>query len=119
MSRPPLKPRHRHPGKHLIAGMALAAAALCLPGLAWAATITIINGDPAGVGFNDTTPRSPMGENPGDTLGEQRLFAFEYAADLFANKLESSVEILVSASFAPCPAPATAPRSAVPGRKFP
>lgn len=101
MSRPHLKPRRRHAGNHLIARAALAAAALCLPGLAWAATITIINDDPAGVGFNDTTPRSPVGGNPGTTLGEQRLFAFEYVADLVGNKLGSSVEILVNASFAP------------------
>ena len=79
----------------------LATAAISLPGLGEAATVTVINDDPAGVGFNDTTARSPVGGNPGDTLGEQRLFAFEYAANLLGEKVGSSVEIRVNASFGP------------------
>ncbi len=53
---------------------------LCaLPLLAWAAvpahaaTITIVNLDGAGEGFNDATPATPVGGNPGITVGEQRL----------------------------------------------
>ena len=38
-----------------------------------AAVFAIINGDPAGVGFNDPTIVAPVGGNPGTTLGEQRL----------------------------------------------
>ena len=41
-----------------------------------AATITIVNGDPAGVGFNDATVVAPIGGNAGTTLGQQRLNAF-------------------------------------------
>jgi hypothetical protein len=44
--------------------------------LSGAATITIVNGDAAGVGFNDTTPAVQVGGNTGTTLGEQRLIAF-------------------------------------------
>ena len=45
-----------------------------------AATIVINNLNAAGVGFNDPTPALPVGGNPGTTLGDQRLFAFTYAA---------------------------------------
>ena len=46
-----------------------------------AATITIVNGDPAGVGFNDPTAVAPVGGNAGATLGQQRLNAFQAAAN--------------------------------------
>lgn len=46
-----------------------------------AATIVIVNGDPAGVGFNDATVVAPVGGNPGTTLGQQRLNAFQAAAN--------------------------------------
>jgi hypothetical protein len=51
--------------------------------LALGATIVIVNGNAAGVGFNDPTPVAPVGGNPGTTLGQQRLNAFEYAASLW------------------------------------
>ena len=41
----------------------------------------IVNINAAGVGFNDPTPAAPVGGNTGTTLGEQRLKAFEYAAE--------------------------------------
>ena len=41
-----------------------------------AATIVIINGNAAGVGFNDPTAAAPVGGNAGTTLGQQRLIAF-------------------------------------------
>jgi len=41
-----------------------------------AATIAIVNGDPAGVGFNDPTSAAPVGGNLGTTLGQQRMIAF-------------------------------------------
>ena len=44
----------------------LLAAALVAPSLVHAAaTITIVNGDPAGVGFNDATAVAPVGGNTG------------------------------------------------------
>ena len=72
---------------------------VCLP--AQAATFVIVNNDSPGEGFNDDTPRSPVGGNPGDTLGEQRLIAFQFAADLLGSKLTSSVTIRVAAHFDP------------------
>lgn len=65
------------------------------------ATITIVNADQPGVGFNDATPADPVGGNTGTTLGAQRLIAFRTAADIWAHLLNSSVEIVVSANFSP------------------
>ncbi|MEN8164670.1 MAG: PA domain-containing protein [Acidobacteriota bacterium] len=70
-------------------------------GPAGAATITIVNTDGAGEGFNDPTPTTPVGGNTGTTLGEQRLILFEAAADQWGALVESDVEILVSAQFNP------------------
>jgi hypothetical protein len=63
------------------------------------AKITILNQDKAGQGFNDTTPATPVGGNTGTTLGQQRLNAFQYAADAWGNILDSEVEIIIGASF--------------------
>ena len=60
-------------------------------------TITIVNGNAAGVGFNDATPVAPIGGNPGTTLGAQRLYLFQYAANIWASTLNSAVPIQVSA----------------------
>jgi len=70
-------------------------------GDAGAATISIVNNDGAGEGFNDPTPRSPVGDNPGTTLGEQRLYVFQHAASIWGGVLASGVEILVRAQFNP------------------
>jgi hypothetical protein len=79
-------------------GLALAAAA----GPARAdATIVIVNTNAAGVGFNDTTPATPVGGNPGTTLGQQRLNVFLQAAQQWGRLLNSPVEIRVQASMAP------------------
>ncbi|HYG82270.1 MAG TPA: PA domain-containing protein, partial [Pyrinomonadaceae bacterium] len=64
------------------------------------ATVTIVNINAPGVGFNDPTPVAPVGGNPGTTLGQQRLIAAQFAGDLWAATLDSSVEIRVQASFA-------------------
>src|SRR5438045_4351915 len=64
-----------------------------------AATITIVNGNAAGIGFNDTTPVAPVGGNPGTTLGQQRLNAFQYVASLWGQALDSTVEIRILATF--------------------
>src|SRR5258705_2390297 len=70
------------------------------PVIAGAATITIINNNAAGVGFNDPTPVAPVGGNPGVTLGAQRLYIFQYAASIWGGVLPSSVPILVRSQFA-------------------
>jgi len=72
-----------------------------------AATITIVNGNAPGVGFNDSTPATPVGGNTGTTVGAQRLIAFQFAADIWASKLQSSVEIRVRGSFIPLQCDAT------------
>lgn len=65
------------------------------------ATIIVQNVDGAGEGFNDPTPFTPVGGNPATTLGEARLNAFEYAADIWAAQLNSSVTIIVQAKMDP------------------
>src|SRR5262245_14112459 len=64
-------------------------------------TITIVNGDGPGEGFNDPTPVAPVGGNNGTTLGQQRLNAFQFAADVWGGKLASNVEIRILARFNP------------------
>ena len=66
-----------------------------------AATIVIQNSDAANVGFNDPTPVTPTGLNPGTTLGQQRLNAFQYAANIWGAILNSSPTITVKASWVP------------------
>ena len=66
-----------------------------------AVTITIINANDAGVGFNDPTPATPVGGNTGTTVGAQRLQAFQYAADLWGALLDSNAEIRIHATFEP------------------
>ncbi len=68
---------------------------------ATAATITIVNVNAAGVGFNDPTPATPVGGNPGTTIGQQRLLLFEKAAEIWGGLLTSAVEIRVESSFEP------------------
>jgi hypothetical protein len=63
------------------------------------ATITIQNDDPAGVGFNDTTPAAPVGGNSGTTVGQQRLNAFVYAANIWGQTLTSGPTIVIRASW--------------------
>ena len=64
-----------------------------------AATISITSRDPAGVGFNDTTPVDPVGGNPGTTLGEQRMNVYKYVAHIWEQNLDSSVTITVNAGW--------------------
>ena len=66
-----------------------------------AATLTIVNGDSPGEGFNDPTPVAPVGGNPGTTIGAQRLGVFQAAATIWGNLLVSNVEIRVYARFNP------------------
>lgn len=85
----------------------LAVAGFAAVGSARAATIEIINQNAPGVGFNDPTPVAPVGDNPGTTLGEQRLNAFRYAADIWAAHLVSNVPIRIGAAFLPLDCNAT------------
>ena len=65
------------------------------------ATIVVQNNDGPGVGFNDPTPVAPVGNNPGTTLGQQRLNAFQYAANIWGAILNSNATIVVRASWEP------------------
>jgi hypothetical protein len=78
-----------------------ALAFLCLAASAQAATITIVNNDTAGEGFNDLTPAAPVGGNSGTTIGQQRLIVFQQAAAIWGGILPSAVEIRVNATFDP------------------
>lgn len=80
-----------------------------------AASILVISGDGPGEGFNDPTPASPVGGNRGTTLGEQRRIAFEYAAELWAARLASPVQIRISANFDPLVCGATSTTLGVAG----
>ena len=81
----------------LLAALALAGSALAAP----AATITIVNGDGPGVGFNDTTSVARVGGNKGTTLGQQRLNVYQAVAKQWGDALTSSVPIVVYATWEP------------------
>jgi hypothetical protein len=66
-----------------------------------AATLTVVNNDGPGEGFNDPTPKAPVGGNNGTTLGAQRLIAFQHAADIWGGLIASAVTIRVGATFDP------------------
>src|SRR5215813_1804042 len=68
------------------------------------ATFIVVNLDGDNEGFNDPTPVAPVGGNTGTTRGEQRLIAFEYAANLWGAQLDSRVPIVINATFDPLPA---------------
>lgn len=86
--------------KRLALAAAFAGSLLASAGSAQAAATIIINNINApGVGFNDTTPVAPIGGNTGTTLGEQRLIAFTYAANLWGATLTSNVPIVINAQF--------------------
>lgn len=63
------------------------------------AQFVIVNINLPGVGFNDPTPRAPVGGNTGTTLGEQRLIAFQHAAAIWSARLDSNVPIRIRAQF--------------------
>jgi len=70
------------------------------------ATIVIENFDAAGTGFNDPTPATAVGGNSGTTVGEQRLKAFQHAANIWGATLPGGPTITVRASWEdqPCEA---------------
>lgn len=83
--------------KTLIA-TAVAAAFLAAP--SFGANMIVNNVDAPGVGFNDTTPATPVGGNVGTTVGQQRLIAYKKALELWGKTLASDVTIVVQGSFA-------------------
>ena len=94
--------------KALFGATALALGLLASGGPAHAAaTIVINNINAAGVGFNDATPAVPVGGNAGVTLGEQRLIAFTYAANLWGATITSNQPIVIQAQFTPLTCTAT------------
>ncbi|HEX7439965.1 MAG TPA: peptidase, partial [Caldimonas sp.] len=88
----------------LLMGLGLSVAAIQADA---AATIVIQNNNVAGVGFNDPTAAAPVGGNAGTTLGQQRLIAFQAAADIWGATLTSSQTIFILASFEPLTCTAT------------
>lgn len=86
--------------KGALAALAIAGSLGFVAGQAQAAaTIVINNINAPGVGFNDTTPAAPVGGNAGTTLGEQRLFAFTFAANIWGATLTSNQPIVINAQF--------------------
>ena len=83
----------------IITAAALVCTLATTPILAQPAELVIVNINNPGVGFNDPTPAAPVGGNTGTTLGQQRLIAFEYAASLWAQRLNSAVPIRIRAQF--------------------
>jgi PA domain len=82
--------------KHIVAALIGAAAA----STTLAANLVLINVDAPGVGFNSTTPATPVGGNAGTTVGAQRLIAYQRALELWGKTLKSNVNINVQGSFA-------------------
>lgn len=72
-----------------------------------ATTITLNNSDDANEGLNDPTPSLPVGGNIGNTVGQQRVIVFEYAAALVASVINSTVPIRIEAKFDPLTCDAT------------
>lgn len=64
-----------------------------------AAQVVVVNNNAAGVGFNETTAAAPVGGNTGTTIGQQRLIAFQFAADIWGQRVMSAVPIRVGAQF--------------------
>ena len=71
------------------------------------ATITIVNADGAGEGFNDPTPAAPIGGNAGTSRGQQRLIAFQHAASIWGATLDSNINISIRSNFDPLTCNAT------------
>jgi hypothetical protein len=87
-------------GPHAAAA-ALLAAAVMTAAPALATTITVVNADAPGEGFNDPTPVAAVDGNPATTLGGQRLHAFAAAAAYWAERLDTTVDVVVQAKLDP------------------
>lgn len=79
---------------------AIAAAGLFCAMGASAAEIKIVNQDVGtGKGLDDPTPATPVGGNPGTTVGKQALNVYQFAADVWGAVLQSDVTIVNNATF--------------------
>jgi hypothetical protein len=83
--------------KLLTTAAAVAGLAVAVPQAEAAVTIIVNNINAAGVGFNDPTPAVPVGGNTGTTIGQQRLIAFTYAANIWGATLTSNIPIVINA----------------------
>ena len=81
----------------LVLGLALLASIALPQPVHAAAQIVIV----PGTGLTDPTVATPVGGNPGTTVGQQRLNVFLRAADIWGNLLNSAVPIRVQAQFIP------------------
>ncbi|MFL6247483.1 MAG: PA domain-containing protein [Thermoanaerobaculia bacterium] len=81
--------------------VSLLAVFLAIPAFAGTGKVIIVNNDSPGVGLNDPTPAQPVGGNPGTTVGQQRMNVFQAAAARWSTMLDTNVDIMVQASFAP------------------
>ncbi len=77
------------------------AGAMTLSASAWSANAVLVNLDPPGLGLNDETPATPVGGNPGTTVGEQRVNVYLAALQKWGETIESDVDIAVGATFQP------------------
>ncbi len=92
----------RHSLSIVLASTLVVSASLASPQPARAsATLAIVNLDGPGEGFNDPTAAAPVGGNTGTTIGQQRLIAFQHAADIWGGLITSPVVIRVDAKFDP------------------
>jgi hypothetical protein len=92
----------RHALLRICAGLILVSLFLFCFEAVQAATMTVINLDGPGEGFNDPSPADPAstaGGNNGATLGAQRLIAFQHAANIWGGVILSPVEIRIDANF--------------------
>ncbi len=88
-----------------IIAMIADASAQAAPAAPLSASITILNGDGPGEGFNSAAARTSEGGNGATTLGGQRLNVFNRAAQIWGQFLDSTVSTQIAASFddlSPC-----------------
>jgi len=78
---------------------ALLSASLCAQQAMATANIVVNFTNTGTVGYNDPTVVAPVGGNPATTLGEQRRFATQHAANLWAATLTSNATIRINAQF--------------------
>lgn len=102
--RPWLKHRNRMTNRLRIRPAVLASLSVVLLGIAAAtvvnaAEVKLIYLDDPGEGVYDTTPCAPDCDNAGDTLGEQRRIALQYAAEFIGSRLVRTVPIRITVDF--------------------
>ena len=96
-----MKKNNKNPALSFFVSVVLAATAATQAPIVSAATFQIINTNDPGIGFNEGTAATPVGGNTGTTIGQQRLIAFQYAADIWGRYLYSNTPIRIGAKFTP------------------